>query len=62
MAKIENELQYNWAIRRVEELMPLVNDNTLWTIRTASNLNFCLIWLLITPKNTFLWASPYCPT
>lgn len=28
MAKIENEKQYNWAVNRVEELLPLVNDNT----------------------------------
>ena len=28
MAKIENEIQYNWAVKRVEELLPLVNDNT----------------------------------
>jgi HTH-type transcriptional regulator/antitoxin HigA len=28
MAKIENEIQYNWAISRVEELLPLVDDNT----------------------------------
>lgn len=28
MTKIENESQYNWAVARVEELLPLVNDNT----------------------------------
>ena len=28
MAKIENEIQYNWAVKRVEELLPLVNDDT----------------------------------
>lgn len=28
MTKIENENQYNWAVSRVEELLPLVNDNT----------------------------------
>ena len=28
MAKIENEIQYNWAVNRVEELLPLVDDNT----------------------------------
>lgn len=28
MAKIENEIQYKWAVNRVEELLPLVNDNT----------------------------------
>ncbi|MDR0894896.1 MAG: helix-turn-helix domain-containing protein [Prevotellaceae bacterium] len=28
MTKIENEDQYQWAINRVEELLPLVNDNT----------------------------------
>lgn len=28
MTKIENEAQYNWAVSRVEELLPLVNDDT----------------------------------
>ena len=28
MAKIENKIQYDWAVKRVEELLPLVNDNT----------------------------------
>lgn len=28
MTKIENELQYRWALNRVEELLPLVNDDT----------------------------------
>lgn len=28
MAKIENEIQYEWAVKRVEELLPLVDDNT----------------------------------
>lgn len=27
--KVENEIQYEWAINRVEELLPLVNDETL---------------------------------
>jgi HTH-type transcriptional regulator/antitoxin HigA len=28
MTKIENETQYLWAEQRVEELLPLVNDDT----------------------------------
>ena len=28
MAKIENKIQYRWAVNRVEELLPLVNDST----------------------------------
>ena len=28
MAAIENKEQYDWAVKRVEELLPLVNDNT----------------------------------
>jgi HTH-type transcriptional regulator/antitoxin HigA len=28
MAKIENKTQYDWAVGRVEELLPLVDDNT----------------------------------
>jgi len=28
MAKIKNKTQYDWAVKRVEELLPLVDDNT----------------------------------
>ena len=28
MTRIENEAQYNWAVSRVEKLLPLVDDNT----------------------------------
>ena len=28
MTKIENKTQYDWAVNRVEELLPLVDDNT----------------------------------
>lgn len=28
MAKIGNKIQYEWAVKRVEELLPLVDDNT----------------------------------
>jgi len=28
MTKIENKEQYDWAVARVEELLPLVDDNT----------------------------------
>ena len=28
MAKIENDIQYNWALQRVEELLPMVDDDT----------------------------------
>ena len=28
MTKIENDDQYNWAVARVEKLLPLVNDDT----------------------------------
>lgn len=28
MTKIENETQYEWAVNRVEELLPLVDDDT----------------------------------
>lgn len=28
MTKIENEVQYRWALQRVEELLPLVKDDT----------------------------------
>ena len=28
MTRIENEVQYNWAVSRVEELLPLVDENT----------------------------------
>ena len=28
MTKIENKAQYEWALKRVEELLPVVDDNT----------------------------------
>ena len=28
MTTIKNEEQYDWAVKRVEELLPLVDDNT----------------------------------
>lgn len=28
MTRIENERQYNWAVKRVEQLLPLVDDST----------------------------------
>ncbi len=28
MTRIENEKQYEWAVARVEQLLPLVNDDT----------------------------------
>ena len=28
MTQIENETQYNWAMNRIEELLPFVNDET----------------------------------
>ena len=28
MTRIENEIEYNWAVARVEQLLPLVSDNT----------------------------------
>lgn len=28
MTKIETKLQYEWAVKRVEELLPLVDDDT----------------------------------
>ena len=28
MTKIENQTQYEWAVKRVEDLLPLVKDDT----------------------------------
>ena len=28
MTKIENQNQYEWAVKRVEDLLPLVKDDT----------------------------------
>lgn len=28
MIKIENQAQYEWAVKRVEEILPLVKDDT----------------------------------
>ena len=42
MTKIENKTQYDWAVNRVEELLPLVDDNTLavgyFAVAEAANI------------------------
>lgn len=39
MTKIENEAQYDWAVARVEELLPLVTDETPVTDAAYIELN-----------------------
>lgn len=39
MTKIENETQYRWALARVEELLPLVNDDTPLTDPSSIELD-----------------------
>lgn len=39
-AKIANEIQYEWVVKRVEELLPLVDDNTPLDAHVASSWNF----------------------
>jgi HTH-type transcriptional regulator/antitoxin HigA len=39
MTKIENEIQYNWAVAKVEQLLPLVNENTPETDSNYIELN-----------------------
>lgn len=47
MAAIENKEQYDWAVKRVEELLPLVDDNTPTNAPNSIELeNCCPIWLL----------------
>lgn len=46
MAAIENKEQYDWAVKRVEELLPLVDDNTPTNDLIALSWNCCPIWLL----------------
>lgn len=38
MTKIENKVQYDWAVGRVEELLPLVDDNTSLNDRNSIEL------------------------
>ncbi|MEG1729793.1 MAG: helix-turn-helix domain-containing protein [Bacteroidaceae bacterium] len=38
MTKIENQAQYEWAVKRVEELLPLVDDNTSLTAPNSIEL------------------------
>ena len=35
MTKIENEAQYEWAMQRIEELLPLVDEKTPITDRNS---------------------------
>ena len=39
MAKIQNEAAYKVAMERIEELLPLVNDNTPLTDRNLIELD-----------------------
>ena len=43
MTKIENKAQYDWAVNRVEELLPLVDDNTP---------KDCLLYTSPSPRDT----------
>ena len=56
MTKIENQAQYEWAVKRVEELLPLVKDDTPLN---DPNSSFFLIWLLIIPKNILHWENQH---
>lgn len=38
MTRIETEAQYRWALQRVEELLPLVNDDTPLTDPSSMEL------------------------
>lgn len=52
MAKIENQAQYEWAVKRVEELLPLVTDETPATDANSIELEFCSqTWLRTIPKS-----------
>ncbi len=46
MAIIENEQQYNWAVKRVEELLPLVDDNT--PLDNPNSIELALLSNLVT--------------
>lgn len=54
MTKIENKTQYDWAVNRVEELLPLVDDNTPKMTKTSSSLSCCRTSWLTTPRNISL--------
>ena len=41
MTRIENEAEYNWAVSRVEQLLPLVDDNM-----SANDANYIELKLL----------------
>ena len=38
MTKIETKEQYEWALKRVEQLLPLVNDDTPRTVPNSIEL------------------------
>ena len=44
MTKIENREQYDWAVARVEQLLPLVDDNTHAQILPALSWSCCQTW------------------
>ena len=56
MTRIENENQYEWAVQKVEELLPLVNDET-----PESDPNYILL-LYTSPsqRDAHAWRMASC--
>jgi 6-phosphogluconolactonase (cycloisomerase 2 family) len=59
MAKIENEIQYNWTVNRVEQLLPQVDDNTPLSDPNSIELELETMCTSFTFFNTFKMKKPY---
>ncbi len=53
MTKIENQTQYEWAVKRVEELLPLVKDDT--PLNDPNSIELGLLSNLVADYSEELW-------
>lgn len=58
MAKIENEILYEWAVKRVEELLPLVTDDTPLTDPNSIELELLSNMVADYSEENFSIGSP----
>jgi len=60
MTKLETEIQYNWAVERVEKLLLLVDETTPETHKNNIELICFLTWLPIILKLILLLENRNC--
>ncbi|HMR85289.1 MAG TPA: helix-turn-helix domain-containing protein [Niabella sp.] len=61
MTRIENESQYNWAVERVEQLLPLVDDDTPETDKNFIELKLLSNLVADYSEENFAIGNPKLP-